>query len=149
MSDQDWRKHIWRPGERAEALDRLAVRTEQNADATDLAPRRQPPAEPAIVTKAAPARAAAAATPGNEWVRWARREIKHEANRSSRAMTKAVAKVLIDEEKARDAADGEMPATLEAWKAEFAALRGRLDAIEATKASVPARALPNPLSLVG
>jgi hypothetical protein len=88
VTDQDWRKRVWRASERAEALERLAARVEQNADATDLAPGCQQHAEPAIVTKAAPGRAAAAATPGNEWLRWVRREITREANRSSRAIAK-------------------------------------------------------------
>jgi hypothetical protein len=144
MTDQDWRKHVWRPCERAEALERLAARIEQNADATDLAPRRQPPAEPAIVTKAAPPRAAAAATSGNEWVRWRRGEVPREATRSSRAMTNAVAKVVIDEERARQGADGEIMAAIAELKAEVERLQARIAEIETAKGSAPAaRGMPS------
>jgi hypothetical protein len=150
MSDQDGRKHLWRPGERAEALERLAARIRANADAIDLASRRQQHTEPAGVTKAAPARAAAAATPGNEWARWVRRQIRREANRSNRAMVKAIAQTMIDEERARQGADGELKAAIAELKAELGRMQARIAELETAKAGTPSKATPRSLvSLVG
>jgi hypothetical protein len=150
MTDQDWRKHAWRPRRARGGAQAARPRIERNADAPDLAPGRQQPAEPVVVTKAAPARAAAAATPGNEWSRLVSREIRREANQSSRAMTKAIARVLLDEEEARQARDHERAAELKALRVEIKQMRERLNAIEAAKGA-PAKGAParSVVSLVG
>jgi hypothetical protein len=129
MAD-DWRQHVWQPGERDAALASIAERRERNAE--ELPPRPTSPA-PTVIRKTRPISSSAAAATAREaetWADWIEQRIKRRADRDMRISTKAIAAVLIEQERARQAVEAEL-------RAELASLRERIAALE-TRSSAPA-----------